>query len=234
MTAKKLKTPLILVNFKTYKQATGKKAVALAKKCDLARKKTRTNIILSVEANDIDKIHNKLKIPVLAEHIDYYDYGAHTGSILPETVKEDGAVGTLINHSEKRLSLSVIKKTIERAKKLKLKTIVCASTPKKAEQIAKLKPDFIAIEPPGLIGGNISVSTAKPEIITNTIKRVKKIARIPVLCGAGVKTKQDVEIAIRLGAKGILVASGVTKAKNPVKVLTEFAQGAKLGLKKKK
>lgn len=227
-----LKTPLILVNFKTYLEATGKKAVLLAKICEKVAKKQKIEIAVAVQTADIAAVSKAVKIPVLAEHVDFAEPGAHTGSILAESVKEAGAVGTLINHSEHQIPLIEIQKTITRAKSAGLANVVCADVPQKARDIARFSPDFIAIEPPELIGGNISVSTAKPEVITQTLDEVGRINKdIPVLCGAGVKTKDDVAIAVKLGAKGILVASGVTKAVDPEEVLIDFCNGIKEGLK---
>ena len=135
-----------------------------------------------------------------------------------------GAIGSLVNHSEHQLPLPQIKKTIDRLRALGMLSVACASTPAMAVNIAKFNPDIIAIEPPELIGGDIAVSQAKPQVITQTTSRIRNI---PVLCGAGVKTKDDVVKSIKLGAKGILVASGVTNAKNPEKVLTELVRGFK-------
>jgi len=227
-----LKTPLILVNFKTYLEATGKKAVLLAKICEKVAKKYKIEIAIAVQAADIAAISKKSRIPVLAEHVDFAEPGAHTGSILPEAVKEAGANGALINHSEHQIPLVEIQKTVARAKSAGLTAVVCADVPQKARDVARFAPDFIAIEPPELIGGNVSVSTAKPEVITQTLDEVSKINKdIPVLCGAGVKTKEDVAIAVKLGAKGILVASGVTKSMDPEEVLIDFCNGIKEGLK---
>lgn len=218
----RLKLPVIIVNFKTYKESVGGNAVKLAKICEKVAKKTKTSIAVAVANPDIYSVAKAVSIPVLSEHVDAIGYGAHTGHIVPENVMENGAFGVLINHSEDRLSLEAIKKTVERAKEAKLLAVVCASTPSMVSKIAGFNPDFIAVEPPELIGGNISVSKARPEVITNSLKRAGKI---PLLCGAGVKNREDVRIAVNLGAKGILVASGVTKAENPEKALIELVKG---------
>ncbi len=210
---------LIIVNFKTYEQGTGMKAVKLAKICDKVAEKTGANIAVAVQPSDIFAVSEKINIPVLAQHVDPILYGAHTGSILPESIQSAGAVGSLINHSEKQLPLQVIKETINSLKKLNLLGIACAGSAKHEEQIAKFRPDVIAIEPPALIGGKISVCKAKPHLIEQSVKRA---GRIPVLCGAGIHTKEDVKRAIELGAQGILVSSAVVKAKNPAKVLREL------------
>jgi len=219
-----LKVPLTIINFKAYKTSTGRNAVRLAKLCQQVAKKLKANIAVAVQPADIALVSKAVKIPVLAQHVDAIEYGAHTGSVLPENVKENGATGTLLNHSEKRIDLQTLASIIARCKKLKLATVVCASTPALAIQIAGLKPDFIAIEPPELIGGRIAVSQARPEVITETTSNIRNV---PVLCGAGVHSYDDVKKAVRLGVKGILVASGVTNAKEPAKVLRELVLGLK-------
>ncbi|MBU1200967.1 MAG: triose-phosphate isomerase [Nanoarchaeota archaeon] len=218
-----MKTPIIIVNFKAYKEGTGRNAVKLAKICEKVAKKTKKNIAIAVEEVDIRNISSKVKIPVLSEHLDSIREGAHTGNNLAEAIKENGAWGTLLNHSENRLRIDQLEESIKRAREVGLKTVVCANNSEIAEAVAAFEPDMIAIEPPELIGGDISVSTAKPQVITDTIKKVKRIANIPVLCGAGIKSGADVKKAIKLGAKGILVASGIVKAKDPEKALTELA-----------
>jgi triosephosphate isomerase len=215
-----LKLPVIVVNCKAYENCVGEGAVRMAGICERVAKLMKTTIAVAVETSDIYHVKMAVGIPVFAQHVDADEPGAHTGDVLPESVKDAGAVGTLLNHSEKKLTFPVLKKSVERAKKAGLLTLVCAATPEEAKKIAELKPDFIAIEPPELIGGNISVSKAKPEVVTAATKAIKNI---PILCGAGVKTKEDVRKAVQLGVKGILVASGVTLAKNPEQVLKDFA-----------
>jgi triosephosphate isomerase len=198
----------------------GDKAIRIAQICERVAKATGIAIAVAVDAADIYHVRMAVRIPVFAQHVDADAPGAHTGAILPEAVKEAGAIGTILNHSEKKLSAGMLKKTVERARKAGLITLVCAATPAEAKKINALKPDMIAIEPPELIGGKVSVSTAKPEMITAATKAAE---HTPMLCGAGIRTKEDVAKAMMLGAYGILVASGVTLAKNPEKALQDFA-----------
>lgn len=207
------KKGIIVINFKTYEESTGKKALVLAKACE------SKNVILCVDALSLEKVTNTVKIPIFAQHVDGVEYGAQTGKINPQMLKSAGAKGALINHSEDRYSKKELENAIAACKKSKIASLVCVQTPKEAQEIAKLNPDAIAIEPPELIGGNISVTSANPKIITNTIRAVQKINKIPVLCGAGVKTNADLKKALELGATGVLLASGITKAKNPKKAL---------------
>ena len=218
----------IIINFKTYQKATGEQGVKLAKICEKVAKDTKANIIIAVQNTDLFRISSKVSIPVFAEHVDPITYGSHTGHDLPEGLAENGASGVLINHSEDTEELKYIETSIKRCKDIGLQTVVCAPSAKTAEAMAALEPDFVAVEPPELIGGDISVSSAQPGLIKDTVKLVKKTnPKIPILCGAGIKNKQDVKIAIKLGCEGILVASGITKSPNPETALRDLAAGIK-------
>jgi len=220
-----MKTPLILVNFKTYSQATGKDALKLAKACDEVAAEHSASIAVAPQFLDAQKIVDSVDIPVLAQHVDNVSPGSHTGFILPESLKETGLAGSLLNHSEHRIRLDLIEDSIQRLRKLGILSVVCSNNIATTSAIASLKPDFVAIEPPELIGSGISVSDAQPEIIEGAVKAVQRITKkLPVLCGAGITKGADVKKSIQLGAKGVLVASGVVKAEKPEKVLTEFVK----------
>lgn len=221
----KITTPIIVVNFKTYAEATGKKALELAKNCEKTGLETGICVGVAPQFVDIPVIAGAVSIPVFAQHIDPIKPGSSTGHVLPEAVKEAGAVGTLINHSERRLKLADIDAAITRAREVGLTSLVCTNNTAVSVAAAALKPDMIAVEPPELIGTGIPVSKAKPEVVSDTVELVKKInPKVIVLCGAGITTEEDVAAALRLGTEGILVASGVVKARNPYKVLLDFAR----------
>jgi len=225
----RLDTPLIIVNFKTYLEATGKKAVELAKKAEKVSLETKVSIGVAPQHTDIATIAKSVKIPVFAQHTDPVQPGSHTGHVLAEAVKETGATGTLINHSERQLKLSDIDAVIKITREKGLVSIVCANNPSISTAVATLKPDILAIEPPELIGTGIPVSKAKPEVITKTVRLVKEInPKVVILCGAGISHGEDVAAALRLGTQGVLVASGVVKAKDPYTVLCEFAEATKV------
>jgi len=215
---------MIITNFKTYESATGQRAIELAKIHEKAAKKTGVEIMVAVQPTDLMAVAKAVKIPVLAQHIDFVGMGGFTGHITAEAVKAAGAKGTLLNHSERRLPRDVLAKSIKRAKELGLMTVVCAATPEEGATFLEFEPDLIAVEPPELIGGDISVSSAQPDIIKNA---AKLIGKDKLLVGAGVKNGKDVKIALKLGAKGVLLASGVTKAKDPMAVLVDLAGGFK-------
>jgi len=221
----KVRTPIIIVNFKTYSEATGRRALKLAEDAEKASLESGVCIAVAPQFVDIPSIVEAVEIPVFAQHIDPIKPGSHTGHILPEAVKEAGAVGTLINHSERRLRLADIDAAVKRARDVGLTSLVCTNNADVSASAAALKPDMIAVEPPELIGTGIPVSKAKPEVVTGTVDLVKRInPNVVILCGAGITSPDDVSAAITLGTEGVLVASGIVKARNPYKVMVEFAE----------
>lgn len=225
---KKFKTPIIIVNFKTYSEATGRRAVELAKKAEKLSKETSVYVGVAPQFADIASVAKAVKIPVFAQHIDPIKPGSYTGHVLAESVKKAGAMGTLINHSERQLKLSDISEIIAITRKHDLLSVVCANNPDVSAAVAALKPDVIAVEPPELIGTGIPVSKAKPAVVTGTVRLVREInAKVVILCGAGITRGEDVAAALKLGTQGVLVASGIVKAKDPYTVLREFAEAAK-------
>lgn len=204
--------PVIVINLKTYQH--GAKALALCRKIE----KVSKNIIVGVSPLDVYRISKETSLKVFCQHVDEVEEGRNSGFVLPEGVKGNGGVGVFLNHSEHPLEWKVLKGTVERCRKLKLKTLVFAGDLKMALKVEKLGVDYVCIEPAELVGGDVSVSTAKPEFIESIGKRLKG----EFLVGAGVKSRGDVEVAMKFGACGVALASGVTKVRNPGKVLKEM------------
>jgi triosephosphate isomerase (TIM) len=207
-----MKNPLIVINLKTYKQ--GKETLKLAKIIQSFDK----DIILGVQSTDIFNLSNKTKLRLYSQHVDPFTPGRNTGFTLPLSVKQNGAHGTFLNHSEHKINLDTIKKSIKICKDLKLKTMVFANSLSEAKKIEKLKPDYIIYEPKELVAGNVSVSEKKPEFI----KKIAKNIKVPILVGAGIHSKKDVEVATKLGAKGVALSSAITTTRNPQKKLKEL------------
>ncbi|MFH0832498.1 MAG: triose-phosphate isomerase [Candidatus Aenigmatarchaeota archaeon] len=209
---------LFIVNLKTYRESTGVSAEKLAEKFK------DYDVFIAVQNADLFRVSRVMK-NVFAQHVDPILYGANTGKDLAECLKENGAKGVLINHAEDRCDIEIIKKCIDVCKRVGLISTVCAENPELAEKIAAFLPDYIAIEPPELIGTLVSVSKVKPEVITETIRRVNAINDIPVLCGAGIADGNDVKKAMELGCSGIILATAVVKAENPEEKLEELLSG---------
>jgi len=221
-----VRTPAIVVNFKAYPEAMGPKALAVAKIAAEIANRTGASIVVAPAATDVARIAHEVRIPVFAQHVDAVEAGARTGWLPPEAALEAGAAGTLLNHSERKIPMKNLQAIIPRCEALGLEVVGCADDLAEAESIARLGPEYVAIEPPELIGGDVSVTRAKPEVVSGAVARIRKVnPRVEVLCGAGVRTAKDVARAIELGTVGVLLASGVVKAKDPKKALADLARG---------
>lgn len=219
----KFETPIVILNFKTYLESTGINALNLAKTCEKVSKETGINFAVAPQALDVYRLSQEVEIPVLTQHIDPITPGGHTGDILLECAKEAGAQGSLINHSEQRMKLADIDDVIQKTKMNHLVSVVCTNNVNTSAAVATLNPNFIAVEPPELIGSGIPVSQAEPEVVEGTVAAVKNInSSIKVLCGAGISTGDDMKAAIDLGAEGVLLASGIIKASNQEKALLDL------------
>jgi triosephosphate isomerase len=221
-----MEIPVIVVNFKTYAHVDGDKALELASICEDVAGETGKNIVVCPPMVELSRIAKEISIPVFAQNVDIWDGSVRTGGTTLAEIKAAGAQGLLINHSECRRKLADIEFLIKGARELGLTTIVCSNNVETSKASAVMGPDFVAMEPPELIGGDISVTTADPGIVKDTVEAVSVMAPdVKVLTGAGVKTQEDVRMAIELGTYGVLLASGVVKAKDPKEVLLSLAQG---------
>ncbi|RAP48118.1 MAG: triose-phosphate isomerase [Methanosphaera sp. rholeuAM74] len=219
----KTETPIIILNYKTYMESTGKNAIQLSKYVQEASQETGVNMAIAPQAVDLYPIINEVDIPVYSQHMDAVSPGGHTGSTLPEAIKQVNASGTLINHSEKRMTLADIDAIVEKAKELDLVSVLCTNNVKTSAAVASFNPDFIAIEPPELIGTGIPVSKADPDVVSNSVDEIHKINKdISVLCGAGISTGEDVKAALELGSEGVLLASGIIKAEDQKQALIDL------------
>ncbi|MFQ5832133.1 MAG: triose-phosphate isomerase [Candidatus Thorarchaeota archaeon] len=216
----KVELPIIAVNFKTYPQATGEKAVLLAQTCEKVSNEHSVSVVVCPQVPDLYRVSKAVEIPVFSQHMDSGEPGRFTGHAIGETLVEAGCSGTLLNHSEHRMQLADIEASVRRAEKLQLYSLVCTNNPLVSAAAASLKPDAIAVEPPELIGTGISVSQSQPEVISGTVDIIRAVNRdVTILCGAGISTGQDVEAAIKLGSQGVLLASAVAKSDKPEQVL---------------
>ena len=215
---------MFIINCKNYDEVSGDKIVKLAKISQKISKKYKIPIAIAPPHHLIPLI-TKFNVIVLAQHLDDKKIGSTTGFMIPEIVKKSKINGSLINHSEHRISEKEIKNLIRRLKHLKLKTVLCVKNVSESKKYAKLNPTFIAIEPPELIGTGRAISTERPHLITKAVDSVKSAKNsTKLLCGAGIVSGNDVTRAKQLGSKGILVASGIVKAKNWEKIIEEFSR----------
>ena len=213
--------PLVVVNLKTYETAHGAAAEDLARA--IASVETDARVVVVVSAFDLAAVVAAApKLEVWCQHLDPVGFGSFTGWLHPSTAVERGASGTLINHAEHKVSIEHVAMLLDSVPE-DFTVCACAADIEEARALTALQPDFVAVEPPELIGGDISVTTADPSIVSGTAAAVREISEeVGILCGAGVKNGADVAAAIELGTVGVLLASGVTKADDPTAVMTDL------------
>jgi len=218
----KLRVPLLLINTKSYKEGVGRNAILLGRITEKVSNELGVSIVLAVQPTDIFPLSN-MGVHVIAQHFDpVLERG--TGKISPLAIRDAGALGSLLNHSEYRLTKRMLEKSINYANALGLDTVICTSSLEESIKVGSMEPSMIALELPELIAGDIPITKARPELITEVIDNVKRInPNIPILCGAGIKSGKDVARARDLGALGVLVSSGIILAKNWEEKIREFA-----------
>ena len=216
-------SPLILVNLKTYKEGTGNRAHQIATAAQLVARESGAVIGVAPGYIDLHPLCHHFAIPVYAQHVDGYEPGAHTGHITADALRLAGAAGSLVNHSERRLTLAEIEGSIRALHAVKLSAVVCTNNESTSAAAAALGPEYVAIEPPELIGSGVSVSKANPEIIRRSVAAVHDVNKnVKVLTGAGIQSGECVKIAVDLGTDGVLLASSVVKAADPAAVLRDL------------
>lgn len=210
----------VLVNCKAYPCDL----VEIAEAAHQVSEETSTRIAVAPQTARLESVA-QTGVETWAQHVDGNDPGSHTGSTLAESLAGAGATGTLLNHSEKRLTLADIDAGIDAAERAGLETVVCANNPKQVKAVAALGPDSVAVEPPELIGTGTPVSGADPDIVTDAVAAAEAVDdSVSVLCGAGISTGEDVTAAADLGAEGVLLASGVAKADDPREALENLVE----------
>lgn len=218
---------MIFVNYKTYEQGTGKRALELTQILENVAHETQIKIIPVVQAMDIKEIVSSATLEIWTQKIDPVEPGAHTGSILAEAVIEDGAAGTFLNHSEsKAASFEELAKASDRAKLANLKTLIFAADISELKDVSSLTPTFLAYEPPELVGSPTTSVATRPEIIKEA-SEIAKLAGIPLIVGAGVHSADDVRKCLEQGAVGIAVASDILKSENPRQEILDLIEGFK-------
>jgi triosephosphate isomerase (TIM) len=216
---------VLIVNFKNYPEVLGAGAAKLAAEAERAAEKTGADIVVAPPSPSIALVASRVGIPVFAQSLDPDEGDRTTGAFIPEAARAFGATGSILNHSEARVGATVLKRLIPRLKVLSLKSCVCARTSREAGNLSGLKPDFIAVEPPELIGSGVAVSKARPRVVSSAVADLRERGfRGKVLCGAGITDGADVAKALELGADGVLVSSAIVKAPDWGRKLEELAR----------
>ncbi len=212
-----------IINLKHYQVSSGNRCESFLSKFIGMDTPSDTRIIFALNPIDLRIAKGFPELNFYAQHIYPVDFGASTGQYSIESLMDLGIGGSLLNHSEMRVPESHIAETLDKAKSMDFPVVVCADSSGEAEKYSALGPEYIAYEPPELIGGNVSVTSAKPEIIQSVVERCARNS-VPVLVGAGVKNNNDMKKSLELGARGVLVASGIVLSNDPLASLTSLIE----------
>ena len=222
-----------IINTKNYLEASGAKLdrlAAIADDMSKQGKRSGIEILLAVPSFYVGYLSKRFpSLKILAQHLDDVGIGSTTGFLVPEIASSSGAAGSLVNHSEHRIKKRIIGNLVQKLRELRMISVVCARDATEVRNLAKFNPDFIAIEPPELIGSGRAVSNTRPKVIIDSKSALGKAkpkgSRTKLLCGAGIVERLDAKRAIELGAEGILVASGVVKARQLRPKIIELIAG---------
>ena len=212
-----------IINLKNYLEIAGHNTIKIVKDAEKVSQILNVEIIISPPQPYLALITTQTNLKVISQHIDVKKPGSTTGFYIPEIIEKIGAHGSLINHSEHVLKKDEIKRSIEKLKELNMASYVCVKTSKELEEIISFGPDFIAIEPPELIGTKKSISSEKPSLIKECYDILKGYQKTQLICGAGINKKDDIEIALENGASGVLVSSSITKSNDWYSKIFELA-----------
>ncbi len=218
----------LIINLKNYLETSGDNTIKLVKDAEKVSERLDVEIIVSPPQPSLALIVKHTNLKVISQHVDLKKIGSTTGYYVPEIIDKIGAAGSLINHSEHPIEITEIKQLIEKLKELNMLSFVCVKTTKELKEILELGPNYIAIEPPELIGTQKSISSEKPFLIRECNQMVSMKDQISeLICGAGINKNEDVKMALEYGAKGILVSSSITKANNWYEKIFELASAFK-------
>ena len=219
---------MIFVNYKTFEESSGPKALALTKILDETAHESQVKIIPVVQIIDAESIISGTTLEVWIQHVDPVSYGAHTGWTLHEEAARVGVSGVFLNHSEHKFdNFEALKTANAKAQSANLKTLIFAGTLEELKKVSELTPTYVAYEPAEFIGSTTtSVAKAQPEIISQAAE-IAKSAGLPLIVGAGIHDLSDVKKSLELGAVGVAVATDVVKAADPKKELMDLIEGFK-------
>ena len=212
----RIRPPVFEIGLKGY--CWGAEAVRLAVEADHLAAELGVSVVFDPQTVDIPAVAAATsRILVFAQHTDPVAPGRGVGAILAEALRDAGAVGTLLNHSERPMSLGAMTAAIHRARAVGLSTLVFADSPAEAAALAHLGPDIVLAEPPELIATGVSAGSAMADFVTEAAAAVRSVnPEVLVMSGAGVNGPQDVDRMIRLGLDGTGSSSGILRAADPV------------------
>jgi len=205
----------LILNFKNYASVQGEGSLKLARAAEKVAGEVKVEVIVAPPTPLLGLVASKVDIDVFGQSVGDAVGEKTTGAVLPEAIKAAGASGTILNHSEARLRPGSLPRLVERTSEVGLRTCLCARDSREVATLASLGTEYLAVEPPELIGSGVAVSKAKPALVERSVRVARESGyRGRILCGAGIVDGSDVKRAVELGVDGVLVASSVVSARD--------------------
>ncbi|MFC6872842.1 triose-phosphate isomerase [Halobellus marinus] len=218
-----LEYPYFQINFKIYPGTTGEDGLEFARLIERVERETGANFVLTPQIPDIRLIAEETDLTVTAPYMDAVEPGRGMGRILPETIREAGAEGVVINHAENRETLADLARKIERCREVGLDSIVCVDSIAMGEAVAPFDPDSVVFEKPEDISTDRAITQTHPDLVREFIDvMASENERTKVLVGGGIGSADDVRLAFEQGADATGAASAVSLADDPETLLTEI------------
>ena len=220
----KIHTPFFEIGVKNY--LYGDQVLKFAQAADEAAVKYDIDVLFLAPYVEIRRVaENTEKLMVFAPYMDLLRPGRGMADVLPEAVKAAGAKGVVLNHCERPMTLSNLRKSILRARELELLSFVCADTIEETRAVAQLHPDIINPEQTDKIGKGGQLDE---QYVRESIRAVKEIdADIVVEQAAGIKSGEDVYQCIYSGAEGVGASSGICSSPDPCQMAVEMIQSVR-------
>ena len=215
-----IRLPYFEIGVKNY--LFGDDVLKLARAADAAAKEFDVDVMFIAPYTDIRRVAEQTeRLIVLAPYMDLIPPGRGMADVLPEALRAAGAKGVVINHCERPMTLSAIRKTIDRAREIGILSFVCTDTISETQAVAHFHPDVMNPEPSELIGrssegrdlgfiriSNEAVAAIDPEIVVEQ--------------AAGISSPQQVYDCLAAGAQAVGAASGICRAEDPCEMAREM------------
>lgn len=217
--------PHFNVNVKVYAETHGENAVSFARLLAELEEDTGARFVFTPQLPDLRTVVAETDVAVTAPAMNAVEPGRGMGKILPEALAAAGADGVVINHAEKRDTLSDIAWKVERCRELEMDSIVCVDSIEMGRAMATFEPDALVYEMPEDIASERAITQTHPDRVRAFVTMVD--ATSPQTCvnvGGGISTPEDVRLAFEQGADATGAASAICLADEPEALLRDIAE----------
>ncbi|WP_258560367.1 triose-phosphate isomerase [Halorhabdus salina] len=144
--------PHCQISYKDYRGTDGFEGLELARTIERIAAETGRTFARTPQLPDIRLLSRETTLPIIAPSVDPVSPGRATGRVRPEALSDAGAVGAVINHTEKQDTLTDVQQKVERCRDAGLDTIVCVDSVETGRAVAPFEPDQSCLSAPTTSG----------------------------------------------------------------------------------